>query len=616
MALLQLQGISKAFGAQQLFSDIRLSLEAGDHVGLIGPNGSGKSTLLKIACGLEEADTGTVTLQKGAKTGFIPQNDSFIEDETCLFNLEQAAKSLDLNEAERYTRVNTLLSRAEVIDGTQMVSLLSGGLRKRLSICRALLASPDLLVLDEPTNHLDIAGILWLEKLLNANLPESPAAYILVSHDRRFLENTTNKRVELSRVYPQGSLQVQGPYSAFLEKKEEYLLQNQQLEERLANKMRRETEWLRRGPKARATKAKYRIDAAGALQDTLQDVQDRNRASSGTVVLSFDGTNRKTKKLLQATKIGKTYDKKRLFTGLDVLLTPGQRLGLVGNNGCGKSTLMQILATAADEHPAMNPDQGEIATADNIRIVFFDQSRKQLDTSKTLRRALAPDGDSVLYQNRTIHVAGWAKRFLFRPDQLETPVERLSGGEQARILLARLMLQPADILLLDEPTNDLDIASLDVLEESLSEFPGALVLVTHDRFLLDRLCTNLLGFDGKGTVAYFADCDQWLASLDGPCPKSEKSEKEKKLAAPAKTEQKAKAGKLSYLEQREYDQMEERILAAEAELEEVKTTMTEPKVMSNAALLEKTWQRQEDLSAQVEALYHRWHELEEKKALL
>ena len=370
---------------------------------------------------------------------------------------------------------------------------------------------------------------------------------------------------------------------------------------------------MRRGPKARTTKARYRIDAAGALQDTLQNVQGRNRASSGTVGLSFDGTNRKTKKLLQATKIGKAYGRKRLFADLDILLTPGQRLGLVGNNGCGKSTLMQILATAADEHPAMKPDQGEITTADNIRIVFFDQSRKQLDTSQTLRRALAPDGDSVLYQNRTVHVAGWAKRFLFRPDQLETPVERLSGGEQARILLARLMLQPADILLLDEPTNDLDIASLDVLEESLSEFPGALVLVTHDRFLLDRLCTNLLGFDGKGTVAYFADCDQWLTSLDESSPKSEK---EKKLAASAKTEQKAKAGKLSYLEQREYDQMEERILAAEAELEEVKTTMTEPKVMSNAALLEKNWQRQEELSAQVEELYLRWHELEEKKALL
>ncbi len=606
-ALLSCQGLAKAFGAQVLFTNATLMINAGDKVGLIGPNGSGKSTLLKILCNLEQADSGTVFVQKLLRINYVPQEDIFNEEDSCIDNLHEAVRSLDIGEAEQYNRVHALLSRAQFADPQQPAHLLSGGWRKRLAICRALVSRPEVLIMDEPTNHLDIEGILWLERLLNTALPESPAAFLMVSHDRRFLENTVNRVIELAPVYPEGSFEVLGTYADFLEKKSDYLMQRQNLEERLANKVRRETEWLRRGPKARTTKARYRIEEAGRLQGELGEVRTKNR-SIGQVGISFDGTQRKTKKLLTATGLEKHFHGPPLFSNLDLTLKPGIRLGLLGRNGSGKSTLMRILASAA-LLSGLKPDKGVIATAENLRIVSFDQRREQLDTSATLRRALAPDGDSIIYQGQSQHVVTWARRFLFRTDQLETPVYRLSGGEQARILIARLMRQPADILLLDEPTNDLDIPSLDVLEESLCEFPGALVLVTHDRFLLDRVCNLVLGFDGEGGAEYFADYDQWLAMLldreRKEEPKASVEAKEKPL--------KAKPGKLSYMDQREYDRMEETILAAELRLGEVEALMASPEIMTNPSQLQRYWQEQQELQANTEKLYARWDELERRR---
>jgi ATP-binding cassette subfamily F protein uup len=327
------------------------------------------------------------------------------------------------------------------------------------------------------------------------------------------------------------------------------------------------------------------------------------------VGIAFESTQRKTKKLLTAVGLEKRFHGPPLFSNLDLTLKPGMRLGLLGRNGSGKSTLMHILA-AAVRQSGLKPDKGTIATAEKLRIVSFDQRREQLDTSVTLRRALAPDGDSIMYQGQSLHVVTWAKRFLFRTDQLETPVYRLSGGEQARILIARLMRQPADILLLDEPTNDLDIPSLDVLEESLCEFPGALVLVTHDRFLLDRVCNLVLGFDGEGSAEYFADYEQWLVMLQ------ERDRKEGQKAPAATKEKpaaKAKPGKLSYMDQREYDQMEAAILAAESRLGELEALMLSPEVMANSSQLQQYWQEQQELQAQTEQLYDRWDELEQRR---
>lgn len=606
--LFSCQGLAKAYGAQTLFTDISLVINPGDRVGLIGPNGSGKSTLLKIICNMEDEDHGAILRMKHCVISYLAQDDSFDNSLSLVDNLLVVLQSAPIEEAEKVSRVQAILSRAEFEDSTLPVSQLSGGWRKRLSVCRALVAEPDLLVMDEPTNHLDIEGIIWLEKLLAGNFKASPSAYILVSHDRHFLENSVNRVIELSRVYPSGSLQVAGPYSSFLQERHRFLALQSEQEDRLANKVRRETEWLQRGPKARATKARYRIDEAYRLQDELGQVKNRNR-SGGNVSIDFSGTGRKTKKLLEATSLTKRYDDRALFTDLDILLSPGSKLGLLGRNGCGKSTLIQILASA--DSGLHNPDSGTIAVADGLSIVSFSQDRAGVDQSVTLRRALAPDGDSISYQGRSIHVVSWAKRFLFRPDQLDTPVAQLSGGEQARILIASLMREPADILLLDEPTNDLDIGSLDVLEESLLEFGGALVLVTHDRYLLNRVCDRIIGFVGDGAAHYYADYEQWLRVLV-PDEKTEREGSRQKVQKQPLPPKKA-SGRLSYMDQREYDTIEERILEAEEKKERLEGIINDPAVAADPEKLQQSWSKLEECQKDVEQLYQRWDELEQKK---
>jgi ATP-binding cassette subfamily F protein uup len=611
--LITCKSVSKSFGSQSLFQNISLMVNKGDRIGIIGPNGSGKSTLLKIICGLEDLDSGQLVCRKFVRISYLAQEDVFEEEKSINENLMSALDGEDIEDTEKYYRVDTLISRAEFPDADVAVSSLSGGWRKRLSICRAMLRAPDVLVMDEPTNHLDIEGILWLEKMLTGGA--GPSAFLLVSHDRHFLENCSSRIVEMSAVYPEGTFQVQGSYSQFLEKREEFLVGQMEEEERLANKARREIEWLRRGPKARSTKAKYRIDEAHKLTGELAEVKARNRSIS-SVQIDFEATGRKTKKLLEVEKISKSYGDCTLFSNLDIILSPGSRLGLLGRNGCGKSTLMKILAGATDRSGTV-PDAGVVKVADNIQIVSFDQNRETIDPTLTLRRALAPDGDSIMYNGRSLHVVSWGKKFLFRPDQLETPVGQLSGGEQARILIAGLMRQPADILLLDEPTNDLDIASLDVLEASLLDFPGALVLVTHDRYLLDRVCHRLLGFGGNSGVTYYADYEQWLNDL--PEVKTEERWKKSKGKSAKTPSQKNgrnnqnSQGRLSYLDQREYDQIEEIIAAEDKRLKQLQKKMELPEIVSNPEALAQCWQEVEAAQIEVERLYDRWDELEEKK---
>ncbi len=607
--LLTCHSLTKSFGAQTLFADIDFVVNSGDRIGLIGPNGSGKSTLLKILCDLEEADQGTIQKNRHLQLGYLSQADIFDEELSVFENLSSSLAGHKLEALEIHNRVQAMLSRAEFGDDSQPVKTLSGGWKKRLAICRVLLTSAEVVVLDEPTNHLDIEGIIWLERLIAGGLSDGPKAFILVSHDRQFLQNCTTRMIELSAVYPGGSLQVDGSYTAFLEKRENFLQQQMNRESRLSNKVRRETEWLSRGPKARATKARYRIDEAHRLQEELSEVKSRNR-STANVRIDFGGTGRKTKKLLEAVGLSKSYQGKTLFTNLDILLSPGTRLGLLGGNGCGKSTLMKVLA-AGGQAGVFELDSGTVTAADKVKIVEFEQDRSSLDETVTLRRALAPEGDSVVFRDRSVHVVSWAKRFLFRPDQLDTPVGELSGGEQARILIASLMLQPADILLLDEPTNDLDIASLDVLEESLVDFPGALVLVTHDRYLLDRVCDNLIGFDGKGGTCYFADYQQWLTHLQGK--EGGEARPTEMKASIDKVQERSRTGRLSYLDQREFEAMEQRIEDAESRAEELRAKVNAPEVAADPARLQDFWQQLEKVEEEIETLYTRWSELEEKK---
>jgi ATP-binding cassette subfamily F protein uup len=599
--LLSCQSIGKRFGANQLFTDVTLAVSEGDRVGLIGPNGSGKSTLVQILAGEQDPDEGVVAYRKQLRLGYVAQEPRFEPGVTARAAVVQAICDQKLDDFERETKAAVTLGRLGFVDLETVAESLSGGWRKRLAIARELVREPEVLLLDEPTNHLDLDGILELERLLL----NAPFASVVVTHDRYFLENVATDVVELNRAYPSGTFRAHGGYSEFLLKREEYLAAQSKQREALENKVRREVEWLRRGPKARTTKSKARIDEANRLIAELTDA--RSRSSERTVGVEFSGSGRQTKRLLAVKSLEKSLGGRALFTGLNVVLRPGDRLGLVGANGSGKTTLLRILAGE------LAPDGGSIDLADNLQTVYFQQHRDTLDPELPLRRALAPEGDSVIYGGRTIHVAGWAKRFLFRPEQLDLAVGKLSGGERARVAIARLMIQPADLLLLDEPTNDLDITTLEVLEDNLLDFAGALVLVTHDRYLLDRVSTAVLGLGPDNSWGYFADYSQW--ELARQQETGERSEKPKPAtsAAEATKPSSTQKKKLSYLEAREWDTIETAIAEAEGRLHDLQHEMNEAAAASDPARLHEAYEHVQDAQARVDKLYERWAELEAKQ---
>jgi ATP-binding cassette subfamily F protein uup len=592
--LLSGSALRRSFGARVLFENLSLSLSEGDRTGLIGPNGSGKTTLLEILAGKEAPDAGSRALRKQTKLAYVPQDSLFAPDDTVGSVLRAAIDGLPLEEEQKKLRAEMMLGRAGFDSFSTPATALSGGWKKRLAIAAALVTTPDVLLLDEPTNHLDLEGILWLETAIQA-----ANACLVVTHDRYFLENVANQMVEVNRIYPQGTFQVKGNYSEFLERREDFLEAQAKQQESLATRVRREVEWLRRGPKARTGKSRARVDAAGRLIEQLSAATTRSRI--GTAHIDFTASDRKTKRLIKAEGIGKTLGGRKLFQNLNLTLAPGVRIGLVGANGSGKTTLLKIL------EGAMEPDEGTIERADRLQIVSFAQDRgAHLDPETSLRRTLCPEGDSVIYRGRPIHVAGWAKRFLFRDEQLEMPVSRLSGGERARVMIARLMLAPADVLLLDEPTNDLDIPTLEVLEDSLVEFSGAVVLVSHDRYLLDRVSTIVIGLDGKeGGV--FADYSQWEASRNEPSAERTVV-KGPRLPIPPDGPPK----KLAYLEQREWDGMEAKILGAEQELASRQRELDA--AASDAERVTEAYEKMQDAQRRVEELYARWAELEAKVA--
>ena len=438
------------------------------------------------------------------------------------------------------------------------------------------------MLLDEPTNHLDLAGIEWLEELLTS----SSFAAVTVSHDRYFLESTSSQIVELNRIFADGLLRVKGNFSRFLEEKQAYLESQNRQQESLRNRVRTEIEWLRRGPKARTTKSKARIDTANAMIGQLAEMNARTAVS--TAGIDFDASLRKTKRLVEFKDVACDVPifqnepegekrSRRLFSGLNFILTAGMKVGLVGPNGSGKTTLLRLL------RGEIEPAAGSIRRAEALRLVYFSQMR-ELDESLTLRRALAPEGDGITYQGRQIHVASWAARFLFTSEQLNQPVRNLSGGERARVLIAKLMLEPADVLLLDEPTNDLDIPTLEILEENLLDFPGALVLVTHDRYLLNRVSSTVLGLDGRGHTGRFADYAQWEDWLEEQRRRNQVNRSPTVNSAnSASTARK----KLSYLEAREFAAIEQRVEASDARLAAAHARVEKPEIATNAAALQE-----------------------------
>jgi ABC transport system ATP-binding/permease protein len=601
--IINAQKLSKRYGLAPLFEDISFTVSEGERIGLIGPNGSGKSTLLEILVGRVKPGTGEVAIRKGAKLSFVEQISQFPPESTCRSVIEAALQRSGVSEQDLSFRAEEALSRAGFTDFETHAAALSGGWRKRLAVVEGLVQDPHILLLDEPTNHLDLAGIKWLEELLE----DAAFACVVVSHDRYFLENVANDMVELDRIYQDGFLRVKGKYSHFLEAKEAYLHAQGNRQEALENRVHTEIEWLRRGPKARTTKSKSRIDKAHKMIGELADLNARTKTL--TAKIDFSAWNRQTKQLIVLDGVSYSIGGRSLFRDINFTVTSGMRIGLVGPNGSGKTTLLRLL------RGEIEPTSGTVRKADSLRIVYFDQNR-ELDPNLTLRRALAPDSDSVIYQDRVTHVASWAARFLFNAEDLNRAVGRLSGGERARVLVAQLMLQPADVLLLDEPTNDLDIPTLEILEENLLEYRGALVLITHDRYMLDRVSTVVFGLDGLGPSERFADYSQWdswqiaqsAEFIAKPAAETKRAPKQSEIPpAPAKT-------KLTHTESRELASIEKQIAKAEQTLVARRAALEDKEIASDASRLQTAFAEMEAAQKSVDNLYQRWSELDRKKS--
>jgi ABC transport system ATP-binding/permease protein len=602
--LLSAQNLEKSFGSQTLFRSLSFGIESGDRIGLIGPNGAGKSTLLKILAGLTDHDGGDIARSRGLTIGYLEQSPVFGEDQSVFDVVSEAAG----DDPQKFGRVHEWMARLGLNQGdvneATPVSSLSGGWKKRVALARELAREPGLLLLDEPTNHLDLESILWLEEFIQS----APYAVMTITHDRMFLQRIANRIFDLDRKNPDGLFVIKGSYADFLEAKDAMLSAQAKREEIVKNTLRRETEWLRRGAKARTTKQQSRIDRAGHLADEAEDLRSRNLTRRAQI--DFQSAERNPQKLIEAKEIVKSYGKRKLFGPLDLLIGPKSRLGLLGANGSGKTTLIRVLL--GDE----KPDQGSVRQAEKLQAAYFAQTRDELDPKKSVLRTLCPEGDYVDYRGQFVFARSYLDRFLFRGEQMDMPVEKLSGGEKARLRIAQLMLTKANVLILDEPTNDLDMATLGVLEDSLKEFDGAVILVTHDRYFLDQVANEILAFtvneEGEASLERFADTLQWEGWLASR-PKKSSKKAVADLAPQVESADNAKPApkkKLSFKDKHELENMESTISQAESRLSELQRESQKAENLANAANLTEIYAEIAQLETRIEELYKRWSELE------
>lgn len=594
--LLSVRDLSYRIAGRQLFSSLTFGIEDGDRIGLIGPNGTGKSTLLKILTGEEKPAGGELSMRRGTRVLRVTQDDTFPDGATIESVLTDAAQAAGVDDV--VTEVAIAMAMCGFTAAGEVVATLSGGWKKRLALAAARIQQPDVMLLDEPTNHLDLEAVQWLEDWLAS----ASFASITITHDRYFLENTASRVIELGPVYADGCLQVDGAYSDFLEARANYMASLDKQQHAMAGDSRRELAWLRRGARARTTKAKGRIQDVHELMADLAAIEQRIAAKNTVKQTAFAASQRSTKELIRAEGLSKALGGKQLFSGLDLVASPGDRIGLVGANGVGKTTLIRVLVGD------LEADAGALVRAEKLRVVWFDQSRAQLDMQGTVRDVLCPNGDTVHHDGHSWHVTAWAKRFGFSENQLGSLVGVLSGGEQARLLLAKLSSVVADVLIVDEPTNDLDLASLEVLEGALSTFPGCVILVTHDRYFMDAVSNRVLHFDA-GSVTEYADFVQFMERFTERQMQGTKSET-KPVEKPA-----AQRNALTASERRELSNIDDAIAAAEAEVGRLEALMATDAVATDAAKLAEIWDKQLPLAkARVDEVYARWEFLEAKKA--
>ena len=593
-SVVQCLELSKSYSAEVLLQQISFAVEDGDRLGLIGPNGAGKSTLMKLMAGLETPDEGEIRLQRDTHVVFTAQQHAYADDEDVRSVLANAW-TIALPDYEQVARIDRSLRLLE-LDGATLIGALSGGWQKRVQLIAALMQEPDLWFLDEPTNHLDLEAVLWLQE----RLMQFKGTLVVVSHDRYFLNEIANRIIEVNFCYATGILDARGNYDDFLEQRDAYLHAQQQAQQSLDNQHRREQAWLARRPKARTTKSVSRIKRAAEIAEELQTVSQRNQQRKlGDV--GFHGSDRKSKDLIVCEELSQAYGEALIFEHADIHLSAQDRLVVLGKNGSGKSTLLDLLAQET------TPKSGKIKYAHELRIVRFSQDRSQLDQDATLKQVICPEGDRVFYRERALHINAWLQMFLFRPDQLDQRIRAFSGGEQARILLSRMMLQEADVLILDEPTNDLDIPSIELLEQSLIEFDGAVVLVTHDRYLMEVVGSQFLALQIGQTPRRVGSYRQWE---DQQLEQATSSDTD---TAAAQTANDA-VESLSWDEQKELRGMEKRIQKAEAKLDELGQQLASEELMRDLDAYQSCNDEFQALQSEVEELYTRWQELEERSA--
>ena len=595
MPLLTLDRVSIAYGHLPLLDAVGLQVETGERLCVIGRNGAGKSTLLQVVGGELTPDEGNVWRQPGRRIGRLAQ-DAALQDTRSVFEVvSEGLEDLGDEEWQRESRVKQILSRLGLA-GDVSVAILSGGWRRRVLLARALVGQPDLLLLDEPTNHLDIEAMTWLETFLI----DYPGAVIFVSHDRVFLQRVATRIIELDR----GRLTSwPGDYATFLRSKDAALateaVQNAKFDKRLAG----EEAWLRQGIKARRTRDEGRVRALVAMRSERAD----RRVQAGSVRLQADAGERSGQLVLEVEGISKAFGKNQVVSGLSMRIMRGDRIGLIGPNGSGKTTILRLLLGE------LAPDTGKVRQGANVQSAYYDQQREQLDPERTVFDTVADGHDTVTVNGQPAHVHGYLRDFLFPPERMSSPVKALSGGERNRLLLARLFTRPANLLVLDEPTNDLDIETLELLEALLVDWPGTLLLVSHDRAFIDHVVTSTLVFEGDGRVQeYVGGYSDWMRQRRHPESSTKASPQSAPKAVPVSSPSPARK-KPSFKEQRELDRLPTQIDEMELEQETLAAAVADPGFYKEPAeTIHQTLARLDELQQEILDAYARWDELESR----
>jgi ABC transport system ATP-binding/permease protein len=608
MPLVSLDRVSIAYGHLPLLDEVALQIEPRERVSVIGRNGTGKSTLLKILSGELPPDEGTVWRQPSLRVARLEQDVPLSADRS-VFDVVAEGHTHHLEEDEAWLKehhVELVLSRLE-LPADAIVDTLSGGWRRRVLLARALVGQPDLLLLDEPTNHLDIEAIKWLEDFLL----EYVGAVMFVTHDRAFLQRLATRIVELDR----GKLTSwPGNYATYLRRKEEALANEATLQDKFDKKLAEEEVWVRQGIKARRTRNEGRVRALEAMRAE----RAARREQMGNVRLQVEQADASGKLVFEAKGVSKAYDGKPVVREFSTRIMRGDRIGLIGPNGAGKTTMLRMMLGE------LEPDSGEIRRGANVQIAYYDQQREQLDPERTVFDTVGEGNDTVTANGRTRHVHAYLRDFLFSDERARSPVKALSGGERNRLLLARLFTRPANVLVLDEPTNDLDLETLELLEEQLVEWPGTLLLVSHDRVFLDNVVTSTIAFEGDGQIEeYVGGYEDWLRQ-------SEKAQREQRTQRTQRTQQKGASAatvavvspaeapraqkRLSYKERRELEELPARIDALESEQKALGEKIAAPEFYKEgAALIKASLDRVEALKRELVAVYARWDELDSRR---